>query len=383
MDFSRRIRIAGFVLGFSFAASAASAQIDSEAKQAILMDFDTGEILLCKDCDTPVPPSSMSKLMTVEEVLQRLKDGRLKLDDTFHVSEYAWREQFREPGSSLTWLSVNSDVTIDTLLKGIIVQSGGDACIVVAEALGGSVEKFADMSNKRAKELGLTHSHFVNPTGMPADGHEMSVHDIATLSAHIIRDYPEYYHYFSIPEFTWNNIKQPNRNLLLSMNIGADGLKTGHTEAGGYGIVGSATREGRRLIVVVNGLPSINARNNEAARLLNIGFREFKPVQLFAAKDVVSDAQIWGGTKDKVGLMVKEPLKVIMTPDAKKDMKVTVRYNGPVVAPVAAGQEVGTVTVDVPGKPARTVPLVAAEDVPATSIFGRMWLGMRALVTGS
>jgi D-alanyl-D-alanine carboxypeptidase (penicillin-binding protein 5/6) len=382
MVFSRQIRIAALALGFSLAASAAFAQIDSEAKQAILMDYDTGEILLCKECDAAVPPSSMSKLMTVEQVMQRLKDGRLKLDDTFHVSEYAWREQFREPGSSLTWLSINSDVTIDTLLKGIIVQSGGDACIVVAEALGGSEQKFSEMSNKRGKEIGLTHSHFVNSTGMPSDEHYMSVHDIGTLAAHLIRDYPEYYHYFAIPEFTWNNIKQPNRNRLLEMNIGADGLKTGHTAAGGYGIVGSAMREGRRLVVVVNGLPSENARNAEAARLLNIGFREFRPVQLFAAKDVVGEAQVWGGTKDKVSLTVKEPLKVIMTPDAKKDMKVTVRYDGPVVAPIAAGQEVGTVTIAVPGKPARTVPLFAAEEVPATSIFGRMWLGVRAL-TGS
>ena len=375
-----RFRMAAIGFGLSLAATAASAQVDSVAKQAILMDYDSGEILLCKACEERVPPSSMSKMMTVEPVFQRLKDGRLKLDDTFRVSEYAWREQFRHPGSSLTWLSVNSDVTVDTVLKGIIVQSGGDACVVVAETLAGSEERFAEMSNRRAKELGLTNSNFVNSTGMPDPEHYMSVHDIAKLSAHLIRAYPEYYHYFAIPEFTWNNIRQANRNRLLEMNMGADGLKTGHTSTGGYGLAASAVREGRRLIAVVNGMDSERARNAEAARLLNIGFREFRPVEIVAANEVVSEAQVWGGAKPTVPLTVKEPFRVIMSPDARKDMKVTVRYDGPVAAPIAAGQQVGTITVALPGKPPRSAPLVAAEEVPSTGIFGRMWLGVRSLV---
>jgi D-alanyl-D-alanine carboxypeptidase (penicillin-binding protein 5/6) len=372
----------GFLSGlFALALLApAQAQITTVASHAILLDYDTGEILYCKECDKPMPPSSMSKLMTVEPVFQRLKDGRLKLEDTFHVSEYAWREQFRHPGASLTWLSVNSDATIDTLLKGIIVQSGGDACIVVAEGISGSEEEFVNLTNQRAKELGLTNTNFANSTGMPDPNHYMSAHDIAKLSAHLIRTYPEYYYYFAIPEFSWNNINQPNRNRLLFMNIGADGLKTGHTAAAKYGIVGSAQREGRRLIVVVNGMVSESARNSEGARLLNIGFREFRSYELFAAGAPVSDAEVWGGTSGTVPMTVREPLKVIMAPDARKDMKVTVRYNGPVVAPIAAGQEIGQVVISVPGKPDRNVPLVAAEEVPSTNIFGKMWLGMRSLI---
>jgi D-alanyl-D-alanine carboxypeptidase (penicillin-binding protein 5/6) len=364
-------------------AATAEAQITTPASHAILMDYETGEILFCKECDQKMPPSSMSKLMTVEPVFARLKDGRLKLTDTFHVSEFAWREQYRHPGASLTWLSINSDATIDTLLKGIIVQSGGDACIVVAEGIAGSEEEFAKLANQRAKELGLTNSNFVNSTGMPDPNHYMSAHDIAKLSAHVIRDYPEYYYYFAIPEFSWNNINQPNRNRLLFMNIGADGLKTGHTEAAKYGIVGSAQREGRRLITVINGMPSEAARNAEAARLLNIGFREFRSYELFAANAPVSEAPVFGGSAAKVGLTVAEPLRVLMPADARQNMKVTVRYNGPVVAPIAAGQEIGTVTVTVPGKPDRNVPLVAAAEVPSANIFGKMWIGMRSLIMGA
>lgn len=360
----------------------ASAQITTVAKQAVLLDYETGEILFCQECDAKMPPSSMSKLMTTELLLQRVKDGRLKLEDTLHVSEYAWREQFRHPGASLTWLAVDSAVSVDTLLKGIIVQSGGDACVVVAEALGGDEAGFAAMSNKRAMELGLTNSHFVNATGMPDPEHVMSAHDIAKLSAHIIREYPEQYHYFSIPEFSWSGINQANRNRLLFMNIGADGLKTGHTEAAGYGIVGSAVRDGRRLVVVVNGLPSEAARNNEAARLLNIGFREYRPYELVAANAPIGEAPVWGGATNKVSLTVRDALKAIMPADARKDVKVVLRYNGPIAAPIAAGQEVGTVVVNIPGKPEKTVPLIAGEAVAETGIFGRMMIGMQALLGG-
>lgn len=375
---SRKISLAFFLL---FAGSA-SAQITTTAKQAVLMDYETGEVLYCVDCDAKVPPSSMSKLMTTELVLQRLKDGRLKPEDTLPVSEFAWREQFRHPGASLMWVAVNSKVSIDDLLKGIIVQSGGDACIVVAESLGGDEAGFAAMSNKRAQELGLTNSHFVNSTGMPDPEHVMSVHDIAKLSAHIIRDYPQYYHYFAIPEFTWSNIKQPNRNRLLFMDIGADGLKTGHTEAAGYGIVGSAVRDGRRLVVAINGLPSETARNAEAARLLNIGFREFRSFQLLAANADVGEAKVWGGKSETVRLTVRDPLKVIMPADARKDVKASLRYNGPIAAPIAAGQEIASLIIKIPGKPDQIVPLVAGEEVLATGVFGRMLIGMQALLGG-
>ena len=374
--------LAGFILiGLALsAADEARAQLQTPARQSVILDYDTGEVLFCKECDVPMPPSSMAKLMTVELVFQRIKDGRLSVDDTFRVSEFAWREQFRHPDVSLTWVAINSDVTVDTLLKGIIVQSGGDACIVVAEALGGSEEGFAQMLNRRAVELGLTNSNFVNSTGMPDPNEYMSALDIANLSAHIIREYPVLYEYFAIPEFTWSDIRQFNRNRLLFMNMGADGLKTGHTAAAGYGIVASAEQNGRRMIVVVNGMESEAARNNEAARLINFAFREFRTYQLVEAGDGVTEVEVWGGARPTVPVTVTEPLRASMTPEARAQMRVTLRYDGPVPAPIQAGQQIGTLTLSVPGRPDRTVRAVAAESVAQIGILGRMWLGLRALI---
>jgi len=361
---------------------AARAEILTSAKQAIIVDYDSGETLFCKSCQEPMPPSSMSKLMTVEVLFQRLKDGRLKPEDTFHVSEVAWR-QGQKDNESKMWVALNSDVAIDDLLKGIIVQSGGDACVVVAEALGSSEAGFADMLNARAKEIGLSHSHFVNSSGLPDPAHYMSAEDIAKLSAHIVRDYPAYYKYFAIPDFTWSKIRQPNRNTLVDEMIGVDGLKTGHTESGGYGIVASSLRNGRRLILVINGLKSERERINEARRLLDIGYREFKDYKLADKGTVLGEVQTWGGAKNAVGVTVKDPLVVMLPVDARRDMKVTLRYDGPVQAPIAAGQEIGTLTVRVPGKPDRVVPAVAAESLPSNSFLDKMMIGLQTLVFGA
>ena len=364
------------------AGRAAQAEILTNAPHALLVDYDSGEVLFCKACSEPMPPSSMSKLMTVELVFQRLKDGRLKPEDTFHVSETAWR-QGQKDNESKMWVALNSDVSVDDLLKGIIVQSGGDACVVVAEALGGSEAGFADLENARAKELGLTQSHFVNSSGLPDPGQYMSAEDLAKLSAYVIRTYPDYYKYFAIKDFTWSNIRQPNRNTLVDENIGVDGLKTGHTEAAGYGIVASALRNDRRLIIVLNGMKSERERINEARRLLDIGYREFKAYQLAGKGDVVGDAAIWGGAKNMVGVTVKEPLRVMMPVTSRREMKVTLRYDSPVRAPVAAGQQIGTLTVSVPGKPDKIVPAVAAEAVPSNSFLDKMMMGLQVLVFGA
>jgi serine-type D-Ala-D-Ala carboxypeptidase (penicillin-binding protein 5/6) len=360
----------------------ARAEILTTAKQAMLYDYDTSEMLYCKDCEQPMPPSSMSKLMTVELVFQRLKDGRLKPTDTFHVSETAWR-QGQKDNESKMWVAVNSDIAVDDLLKGIIVQSGGDACVVVAEALGGSESGFADLMNARAKELGLTHSHFVNSSGLPDPGQYMSPEDLVKLAAHVIHDYPDFYKYFAIREFTWSNIRQPNRNTLIGESTGVDGLKTGHTEAGGYGILASAERNGRRLILVVNGLKSEHERINEARRLLDIGFREFKDYKIAGKGDVVATAQIWGGTKEAVGVTVKDPLKVMIPVDSRPQMKVTLRYDSPIRAPIAAGQQIGTLIVSVPGKPDKVVPAVAAGEVPSNGFLDKMMMGLQTLMFGA
>ncbi|HEX3483760.1 MAG TPA: D-alanyl-D-alanine carboxypeptidase family protein [Micropepsaceae bacterium] len=376
-------------LAFGLAASAAviwpqvaAAEITTPAKQAIILDYDSGETLFCKSCDEPMPPSSMSKLMTVELVFQRLKDGRLKPEDTFHVSETAWR-QGQKDNESKMWVALNSDVSVDDLLKGIIVQSGGDACVVVAEALGSSEAGFADMLNARAKEIGLTHSHFVNSSGLPDPGQYMSAEDIAKLSAHLIHDYPDYYKYFAIPDFTWSKIKQPNRNTLVTESGGVDGLKTGHTEAGGYGIVASALRNGRRLVLVINGLKSERERINEARRLLDIGYREFKDYKLADKGSVLGDAQIWGGAKNVVGVTVKDPLVIMLPVDSRRDLKVTLRYDGPLRAPIEAGQQIGTLTVSVPGKPDKVVPAVAAQAMPSNSFLDKMMIGLQTLIFGA
>jgi serine-type D-Ala-D-Ala carboxypeptidase (penicillin-binding protein 5/6) len=370
------------ISGLTLPSPAAHAQIQTDAKEAILVDYDSGEVLFCKACDEPMPPSSMSKLMTVELVFQRLKDGRLMPNTKFHVSEEAWR-QGQHDNESKMWVAVNSDVRVDDLLKGIIVQSGGDACVVVAEAIGGTEQGFADMENARAKELGLTHSHFVNSSGLPDPGQYMSSTDLAKLSAWIIKTYPEYYAYFALKEFTWSKIRQANRNTLVNDEIGVDGLKTGHTDAGGYGMVASALRGGRRLIVVVNGMKSEHARIDEARRLLDIGYREFKAYELFAKGDVVGNAQVWGGAANEVPLTVTQPLKVLLAVNSRRAMKVTVHYDGPVRAPIAAGEKIGTVTVSAPGRPEVTAPVVAAKPVASGGFLDKMMIGLQSLIFGA
>ena len=385
MFLARSIRpsIFGLLAGVALVVSpSARAEILTNANHALLLDYDSGEVLFCKSCSEPMPPSSMSKLMTVELLFQRLKDGRLKPEDTFHVSETAWR-QGQKDNESKMWVAINSDISVDDLLKGIIVQSGGDACVVVAEALGGSEAGFSDMLNARAKELGLTQSHFVNSSGLPDPGQFMSAEDLGRLAAHVIRTYPDYYKYFAMKDFTWSNIRQPNRNTLVNENIGVDGLKTGHTEAGGYGIVASSLRNDRRMIIVLNGMKSEHERINEARRLLDIGYREFKAFQLAGKGDVVADAQIWGGAKNTVHVTVRDPLRIMMPVESRRDMKVTLRYDGPLRAPVTLGQQIGTLTVTVPGKPDKVVPAVAAEAVPSNSFLDKMMTGLQVLVFGA
>jgi len=359
----------------------AQAQINSPATQAALMDFETGEILFCKACDEQTSPSSMTKLMTAELVFQRLKDGRLSLTDTFSVSERAWRQGLTTNESKM-WVELGSQISIDNLLQGIIVSSGGDACIVVAEALGGTEEDFAVIMSNRALELGLNNSHFMNSHGLAEPDHYMSAYDIARLSAHLIREYPDYYHYFAIPEFTWSEIRQPNRNQLLFRNVGVDGLKTGHTDAGGYGIVVSSERDGWRLISAVNGLGSEAERNTEAGRLLDVGFREFRNYELLAVNETVAEIEIWGGAQDLVPAIAIEPLQTILSPDARTQMWITVSYDGPVRAPIAEGQQIAMLTLSAPGKPDRSLPLFAGQSVERAGFFKNIYLGVSALIGG-
>ncbi len=350
--------------------------IDTPAEHAFLIDLSSGMVLLEKAAETPTPPASMSKMMTVLMVLDRLKAGSLKMSDTFPVSEKAWRK-----GGSKMFVKLGSRVRVDELLHGIIVQSGNDACIVVAEGLAGSESAFAAEMTARAKELGLENSNFVNSTGWPDPGQVMSAEDLAKLARVLIEDYPEYYPLFSEKEYEYNGIYQLNRNPLLSDEIGADGLKTGHTEASGYGLAASAERDGRRLILVLNGLESEAQRAQEAERLLEWAFRSFESYPLVKGNEIVDHAPVWLGDQESVPLVLEQPLAVTLTRVARKDMTVTVRYDAPIPTPISQGDRIGTLTVTAPDIEPVERPLVAGMSVGPLGPVGRVlavtrhWLG--------
>ena len=387
----RRVALIGFLFSSVLALSPASAAISTSAEHALIMDGDTGQVLWAKDAFVPMPPASMSKLMTIELLFKELKDGRIKLTTTFPVSEAAWRT-----GGSTGFTRVGDNLTVEDLIQRIIVVSGNDACVVVAEGLGGTNDNFVAMMNARAKQLGLTQSHFVNSNGLPEPpGQAMSALDLAKLARHLIYDYPQYYHYFSVRSYTTTDqgkqITQPNRDLTLDKVQGADGLKTGHTDAAGYGITASAKRDGRRIILVLNGLryPQYNndyfpniKRSEEAGRIIDMAFREFRQYRLYKPGDVVGQAQVWGGTESNVPLTVKTPLSPVMQVDSRNGMKVTISYDGPLKAPIAQDQRVATLVITAPDYPQLTVPLYAAHAVPGTGFFGRMMLGVSALISG-
>lgn len=374
-------RTAGLILGILFwlaAGVSPSPAIDTVARHAIMIDHGTGTVLLDKDADTIMPPASMSKLMTIYVLFEQLADGGLSLEDTFMVSEKAWRM-----AGSKMFVLVNTRVKIEDLIRGIVVQSGNDACVVVAEGIGGSEDGFADIMNEKAAELRLTNSTFVNSTGWPHPDQRMTARDLATLASHIITDFPQYYGYFKETTFTYNKIKQSNRNPLLFKNIGADGLKTGHTEAAGFGLTSSAERGGRRLILVTAGLGSMKERASENARLINWGFRDFENYDLFKQGETVSEAQVWLGQEDTVPLIMPEDVRITLRRKARKNLEVKVVYNGPVPAPVAEGQKIAEIHILAPETETRIIPLLAGKNLDRLGFFGRLSAGFKYLLWGT
>jgi D-alanyl-D-alanine carboxypeptidase (penicillin-binding protein 5/6) len=351
-------------------------QVDTAARWAFIQDFATGATLLEKNADVAMPPSSMTKLMTIYLVYERLKQGRMKLDDALPVSDRAWKM-----GGSKMFVQVGTQVNVEDLIRGVIVQSGNDACIVFAEAIGGSEEQFVDLMNQKAKELGLTSSYFKNSTGWPDPEQHMSCRDIATLALRIIRDFPEYYHYDSEKTFKYNGIEQGNRNPMVQKGT-ADGLKTGHTDAGGYGLVVSSKRGDRRVIAVLNGLESMHQRAEESERLMDWSFANFEDVTLFTAGDVVERVRVWLGTAPTVPLVGGRDLVVTMPRSWRKNASVKVTYDAPIYAPVAKGTTLGKLTVLGQGVPAMEVPLLAGDDVPKLSLPGRAIAVVSHYVTG-
>ncbi len=361
-------------------ASAAVPTIDTAAQTAIVIDYDTGTVLLDKNAEARIPPASMSKIMTAYVVYSYLKAGRVKLDDTLPVSERAWAKH--KTNESNMFVALGSQVKVEDLIRGMIIQSGNDACVVLAEGLAGSTDAFVEQMNKTAQMLGLKDSHFANVDGLPDPDEYVTAHDLANLAGRLIRDFPEYFHYDAEKEFTYNGIKQGNRNPLLYKDLGVDGMKTGHTEEAGYGITVTALRGGRRVVEVLSGMKSMNMRSQESEKLLSWAYREWADYKLVKAGDAIDDAPVWLGTTATVPVTVQSDLLVSLPRTARSSMKVSVVYDHPAPAPVAQGQQVGTLQITANDTTPVQIPLIAAKPVDKVSGFSRAALAAGYLLFG-
>jgi D-alanyl-D-alanine carboxypeptidase (penicillin-binding protein 5/6) len=361
-----------------------SEAIETQARQAILIDFDTATVLYEKNADERMAPASLGKMMTAYLAFEAIRDGRLSLDQKLTVSEHAWRARgsrmFLEPGDR---------VAVEDLLRGLIIQSGNDAAVVLAEALAGSEAAFADEMTAKARALGMTNTHFVNASGWPDPDHYSTARDLATLARAMIAAFPKLYRYHSERSFTYAGIRQQNRNPILYRDAGADGIKTGFTKDGGYGIAASAVRDGRRLVLVENGLPNKRARAQESWRVLQWGFRTFEPYTLFEAGEPVEFAPTWLGADDTVPLVLDHDLVVPLSREQRDGLAATVVYDSPIPAPIAKGTPIGTLEIAVPGRAKLSLPLEAGADVAelppvarAATLAGELFLGWLGDATG-
>jgi len=374
--------VAVLALLTSFAAAPGGAEdnvgFETTATAAILIDHRNGTVLFEKNADQPIEPASMSKLMTALMVFEALEAGTLSLDQALPVSKKAWRM-----GGSRMFVEVDTSVRVEDLLRGVIVQSGNDACIVLAEALASSEQAFADRMTERARAMGLTSATFKNATGWPDPEHLMSVRDLATIARTIIEEFPQYYGLYGIREFTYNEITQANRNPLLQAGIaGVDGMKTGYTRSAGYGLVASAERDERRLILVIAGLDSSRQRRTESERLLEHGFRDFTEYRLFDAAESVVNVPVWQGVVPEVPLVGEGIIGITLERPQRNGLEVDIRYDTPVVAPIEEGQRLGQMRLHIPGEPTVEVPLVAGKSVPRAGVGGRMMGALNYLLWG-
>jgi D-alanyl-D-alanine carboxypeptidase (penicillin-binding protein 5/6) len=345
------------------------APLDLAARQAFLIDAATGATLYAKDAESQMPTSSMSKMMTIYVVFDAIKNGKLHLEDKLPVSEHAWKQE-----GSRMFLNVGEQAKVEDLIRGVIVQSGNDAAVTLAEGLAsGSESAFADMMNAKAKELGMNNSHFMNATGLPDPQHYSTAHDLAILAMALQHDFPERYHYFSELNFTYNGISQGNRNPLLYRNMNVDGLKTGHTDIGGFGLTASAVRDGRRVFMVLNGMDDMQARADESAKLLDYGYREFGDYPIAKAGDVMASPTVWLGLQPKVEIVAAQDVILTLPRSARSGLKATVTFDQPVAAPIKKGQQIGVLTVTAPGTADKAIPLIAAQDVAQAGFFSRLF----------
>jgi serine-type D-Ala-D-Ala carboxypeptidase (penicillin-binding protein 5/6) len=378
------IRALFICLAFSaFCAAPAAAQpFDTKAPNAILVDYETGTVLFEKAADEPFEPASMTKLMTADLIFDALKSGKLKESDAFNVSEHAWRTGGAPAGGSAMYAEIHSDIPVQDLLRGLIVQSGNDAAIVLAEGLAGSEQAFVDRMNERAAALGMTGTHFANPNGLFDPDQKMTARDLATLARTVIHDFPEYYPIFSEPEFTWNKIRQLNKNPLVGDNIGVDGLKTGYIKESGYDVTASALRDGQRLILVVAGLSSESDREAEAKRILDWGFRSFQKITAYEKDEIVTEASVYGGEIGHVPLKAGSAVTFLAPRDGKERLKASVVYQGPLMAPVKEGIEVGALKVWSGDRLIQETPLFTAGSVQRGPLHARALDALGELLFG-
>jgi len=374
--------ILAVVLLLGLAVPAAAQLFETRAQQALLLDANTGTVLFSKDADKQIPPASLAKLMTMEVVFNALKSGRLTMDDEFLVSENAWRTGGAVSGGSTMFAELNSSIRLEDLIKGVIVQSANDGCIIIAEGMAGSEENFARLMTDRGRKIGLENSVFRNSTGLPDPGQKVTMRDLARLALHIQTEYPDYYRFYAEREFTWNNILQRNRNPLLAMNIGADGLKTGFTEESGYAIVGSVKRDGRRLIVAMSGLPDERARAEEARKMLDWGVRAFETYEIFKKDEIIGNVRLYGGEQMTMPVTVKEDLEILLPITDRDRMKARVVYTGPVMAPVVKGAEVATLKIWIGDDLSQETPLYAAQDIAKGPIHRQAFDALTELLLG-
>jgi len=367
---------------FGAATPVFATEITSPAKQAHVTDFATGKVLFSKDADAPMKPASMAKIMTIFVAFQRIADGQLGMDDKFIVSEKAWKK-----GGSRTFLEVGKTVSVRELLYGIIVQSGNDAAIVLAEGISGTENAFADEMNFWAKKIGMKNTNFRNSTGWPDPDQTTTAADLNIMTSELIRrfpanKYPNLYPIFAEREYTYNKISQPNRNPLIYRSAGADGLKTGYTKESGYGLVGSAERDGQRVIMVLNGMTSMKQRSAESRRLMDLMFREFKIYRFFDKGQPVDQANVWLGNATKIDLVLDEPLHLLLSYQERRDLKLSVQWLDPVPAPIVAADQLGTLTVDINGD-SRKLVLRAGQDIPVLGMFDRVSAAIKYLIFGA
>jgi len=352
--------------------------IDTKAKQAVVVDYNTNEILFEKNSNQKISPASMTKIMTVYAAFDRINNTDLTIEDTCTVSAKAYRM-----GGSRTFLEIDEQVTINSLLRGIIIQSGNDASVALAECLSGTEDDFANLMNVYAEKLKMNNTNFTNSSGWPADNHYSTVFDLAILSNSLIRDFPDLYSYFSEKEFTYNDIKQPNRNRLLNNVNGADGLKTGYVKESGWGIAGSAIRNDRRITVVINGTNSSRSRLNESSNLLNWAFKQTTQKILAHKDQIIKNVDVWLGSKPTVNLVVEKDIVSILSFDQLKLIKSTIHYEKPISAPIKAGEKIGSLIINISGKPPMIVPLVADKNINTINPIMRIFAAIKYLVFGT